>query len=148
MGGDPGIIIGLLLTLAHGMMFEQSIGVLFHFLIPCVLCWGGYRILSPASAGLTRQRPTDAASSVLANAAPRSFFLILSQIAEYLGLHPRTTEMTGVTPFSLRSLITFQALMVGCLTGMPLCYFVLRVIRNPFHLRGFISQVRLQIDPK
>jgi hypothetical protein len=72
----------------------------------------------------------------------------LSQIAEYLGLHPRTTEMTGVTPFSLRSLITFQALMVGCLTGMPLCYFVLRVIRNPFHLRGFISQVRLQIDPK
>ncbi len=38
--------------------------------------------------------------------------------------------------------------MVGCLTGMPLCYFVLRVIRNPFHLRGFISQVRLQIDPK
>ncbi len=44
----PGIIIGLLLTLAHGMMLEQSIGVLFHFLIPCVLCWGGYRILSPS----------------------------------------------------------------------------------------------------
>ena len=41
----PGIIIGLLLTLAHGMMFEQSIGVLFHFLIPCVLCWGGCVIL-------------------------------------------------------------------------------------------------------
>ena len=43
----PGIIIGLLLTLAHGMMLEQSIGVLFHFLIPCVLCWGGYRIFVP-----------------------------------------------------------------------------------------------------
>jgi hypothetical protein len=26
--------------------------------------------------------------------------------------------MTGVSPFSLRSLITFQALMVGCLTGV------------------------------
>ncbi|MFH4155792.1 MASE1 domain-containing protein, partial [Acinetobacter baumannii] len=57
-------------------------------------------------------------------------------------------EMTGITPFSLRSLITFQALMVGCLTGVPLCYFLLRIIRNPFHVRGFISQVRLQIDPK
>lgn len=44
----PGIIIGLLLTLARGMLLEQSIGVLFHFLIPCVLCWGGYRILSPS----------------------------------------------------------------------------------------------------
>ena len=79
---------------------------------------------------------------------PSVIFLILSQIAEYLGLHPRTTEMTGITPFSLRSLITFQALMVGCLTGVPLCYFLLRIIRNPFHVRGFISQVRLQIDPK
>jgi hypothetical protein len=38
--------------------------------------------------------------------------------------------------------------MVGCLTGVPLCYLLLRVIRNPFYLRGFISQVRLQIDPK
>jgi hypothetical protein len=38
--------------------------------------------------------------------------------------------------------------MVGCLTGVPLCYFLLRIIRNPFHVRGFISQVRLQIDPK
>lgn len=44
----PGIIIGLLLTLAHGMLLEQSIGVLFHFLIPCVLCWGGYRIFVPS----------------------------------------------------------------------------------------------------
>jgi hypothetical protein len=33
-------------------------------------------------------------------------------------------------------------------TGVPLCYLLLRVIRNPFYLRGFISQVRLQIDPK
>ncbi|WP_181963535.1 MASE1 domain-containing protein, partial [Klebsiella pneumoniae] len=31
---------------------------------------------------------------------------------------------------------------------VPLCYFLLRIIRNPFHVRGFISQVRLQIDPK
>ncbi|MBM6532786.1 sensor domain-containing phosphodiesterase, partial [Klebsiella pneumoniae] len=67
---------------------------------------------------------------------------------DYLGLHTRTKEITGVTPVSLRSLITFQAQMVGCLTGMPLCYFVIRVIRNPFHLRGYISQVRIQIDPK
>lgn len=144
-----GIIIGLLLTLAHGMMLEQSIGVLFHFLIPCVLCWGGYRIFVPqrqqVSHGNVRLMPHRLFWQML---LPSVIFLILSQIAEYLGLHPRTTEMTGVTPFSLRSLITFQALMVGCLTGMPLCYFVLRVIRNPFHLRGFISQVRLQIDPK
>ncbi len=71
----PGIIIGLLLTLAHGMLLEQSIGVLFHFLIPCVLCWGGYRIFVPQRQQVSaRQRPTDAASSVLANAAPLGHF--------------------------------------------------------------------------
>ncbi|VEC51366.1 Putative cytochrome C-type biogenesis protein [Klebsiella aerogenes] len=71
----PGIIIGLLLTLAHGMMFEQSIGVLFHFLIPCVLCWGGYRIFVPqrqqVSHGNVRLMPH---RSVLANAAPFGHF--------------------------------------------------------------------------
>ncbi|STT78981.1 cytochrome C-type biogenesis protein [Klebsiella pneumoniae] len=120
----PGIIIGLLLTLAHGMMLEQSIGVLFHFLIPCVLCWGGYRIFVPqrqqVSHGNVRLMPHRLFWQML---LPSVIFLILSQIAEYLVLHPRTTEMTGVTPFSLRSLITFQALMVGCLTGMPAVLF-------------------------
>jgi hypothetical protein len=72
----------------------------------------------------------------------------LSQIAEYLGLHPRTTEMTGVTPFSLRSLITFQALMVGCLTGVPLCYFLLRVIRNPFHFADLFLRFAYKLIQK
>lgn len=145
----PGIIVGLLLTLARGMTPEQAAGVLFHFLIPCVLCWGGYRIFVPqrqqVSHGNVRLMPHRLFWQML---LPSVIFLILSQIAEYLGLHPRTTDMTGVSPFSLRSLITFQALMVGCLTGVPLCYLLLRVIRNPFYLRGYISQVRLQIDPK
>jgi hypothetical protein len=38
--------------------------------------------------------------------------------------------------------------MAGCLTGVPLCYFLIRIIRNPLYIRGFVSQVRLQIDPK
>ncbi|VDR25454.1 Cyclic di-GMP phosphodiesterase YfgF [Raoultella terrigena] len=78
---------------------------------------------------------------------PSAIFLVLSQFAEYLGLHPRATGLIGIDPFSLRSLITFQALMVGCLTGVPLCYFLLRIIRNPLHIRGFISQIRLPNGP-
>ncbi|SWJ44000.1 cytochrome C-type biogenesis protein [Klebsiella pneumoniae] len=49
----PGIIIGLLLTLARGMTPEQAIGVLFHFLIPCVLCWADIASLYP---GASRSR--------------------------------------------------------------------------------------------
>jgi hypothetical protein len=97
LGGDPGIIIGLLLTLARGMTPEQAVGVLFHFLIPCVLCWGGYRIFVPqrqqVSHGNVRLMPHRLFWQML---LPSVIFLILSQIAEYLGLHPRTTDMTGV----------------------------------------------------
>ena len=39
----PGIVLGLLLSITRGMTFEDTIGVIFHFLIPTVLCWGGYR---------------------------------------------------------------------------------------------------------
>lgn len=145
----PGIIIGLWCTVARDMAPEEAIGVIFHFLIPVVLCWGGYRIFVPRrqqiSHGNVGLMPQRLFWQVL---LPSAIFLVLSQFAEYLGLHPRATGLIGIDPFSLRSLITFQALMVGCLTGVPLCYFLLRIIRNPLHIRGFISQIRLQMDPK
>lgn len=145
----PGIVLGLLLSITYGMTPEDSIGVIFHFLIPTVLCWGGYRIFVPRrqqiSHGNVGLMPHRLFWQML---LPSLIFLVLSQLAEYLGIHPRATGLLGINPFSLRTLITFQALMVGCLTGIPLCYFLIRVIRNPLYIRGFISQVRLQIDPK
>lgn len=145
----PGIVLGLLLSITRGMELEESIGVIFHFLIPSVLCWGGYRVFVPRgqqiSHGNVRLMPQRLFWQVL---LPSLIFLILSQLAEYVGLHPRATGLIGVNPLSLRSLITFQALMAGCLTGVPLCYFLIRIIRNPLYIRGFISQIRLQIDPK
>lgn len=145
----PGIVLGLLLSITYDMTPEDSIGVIFHFLIPTVLCWGGYRIFVPRrqqiSHGNVGLMPHRLFWQML---LPSLIFLVLSQLAEYLGIHPRATGLLGVNPFSLRTLITFQALMVGCLTGIPLCYFLIRIIRNPLYIRGFISQVRLQIDPK
>ncbi|HCB1498039.1 TPA: sensor domain-containing phosphodiesterase [Klebsiella michiganensis] len=145
----PGIVLGLLLSITYGMTPEDSIGVIFHFLIPTVLCWGGYRIFVPRrqqiSHGNVGLMPHRLFWQML---LPSLIFLVLSQLAEYLGIHPRATGLLGVNPFSLRTLIAFQALMVGCLTGIPLCYFLIRIIRNPLYIRGFISQVRLQIDPK
>lgn len=145
----PGIVLGLLLTITRGMTLEDSIGVIFHFLIPTVLSWGGYRVFVPRrqqiSHGNVRLMPQRLVWQML---LPSLIFLVLSQLAEYLGIHPRATGLIGVNPLSLRSLITFQALMAGCLTGVPLCYFLIRIIRNPLYIRGFVSQIRLQIDPK
>lgn len=145
----PGIIVGLLCTVARGMNLWESIEVIFHFLIPAVLCWGGYRIFVPR-----RQHVYHGSVSLMPYRLlwqmllPSLIFLVLSQVAEYLGMHPRTTGLTGIDPLSLRSLITFQALMVGGLTGVPLCYLLIRMLRNPFYLRSFVSQTKLQVDPK
>ncbi|VDR25453.1 Cyclic di-GMP phosphodiesterase YfgF [Raoultella terrigena] len=35
----PGIIIGLWCTVTRDMAPEEAVGVIFHFLIPVVLCW-------------------------------------------------------------------------------------------------------------
>lgn len=145
----PGIIIGLLCTIACGMSPGNAVSVIFHFLIPAVLCWGGYRIFVPH-----RQHITHGNVSLMPHRLfwqmflPSLIFLVISQLAEYLGMHPRRADLIGVDPLSLRTLVTFQALMVGCLTGVPLCYFLIRIIRNPWHIRGFISQANLQVDPK
>ncbi len=51
-------------------------------------------------------------------------------------------------PFNLGTLINYQALLVGNLIGVPLCYFIIRVVRNPFYLRSYYSQLKQQVDAK
>lgn len=145
----PGIILGLLLSITRGMTLEDSICVIFHFLIPTVLCWGGYHIFVPRRKQISYYNPGLMSQRMFwLVLLPSCIFLILWQLAEYLGIHPRTMELMGINPLSLRSLITFQALMVGCLTGGTLCYFLIRIIRHPSYIRRFISQIRLQFHPK
>src|SRR5690606_15279155 len=57
-------------------------------------------------------------------------------------------SMVGINPMSIRTLINYQGLLVGGLTGVPLSYLLIRVIRHPRYLKGLISQIRLQIDKK
>jgi hypothetical protein len=94
----PGIVVGLLLSITRGMTLEDSIGVIFHFLIPTVLCWGGYRVFVPRrqqiSHGNVRLMPQRLFWQML---LPSLIFLILSQLAEYLGIHPRATGLIGST---------------------------------------------------
>ncbi|HHG8771719.1 TPA: MASE1 domain-containing protein, partial [Raoultella planticola] len=93
----PGIIFGLLETLARGMTVGHATGIVFHFLIPSVLCWGGYRIFVPRrqhiSHGTVSLMPQRLLWQML---LPSAIFLVLSLFAEYLGIHPRVTGLVGV----------------------------------------------------
>ncbi|TLV17536.1 EAL domain-containing protein [Klebsiella indica] len=145
----PGIILGLLLSITHGMTLENSICVIFHFLIPAVLCRGGYHIFVPRRQQISLCHPRAMPQRLFWQVfMPSGIFLILWQLAECLGIQPQAMHLMEINPLSLHSLITFQALMVGCLTGGILCYFLIRIIRHPPYIRGVISQIRLQSDPK
>ena len=54
----------------------------------------------------------------------------------------------GLTPLNIRTLINYQALLVSGLTGVPLSYLLIRLIRHPRYLKSLISQIRTQIDKK
>ncbi|ADO47535.1 EAL domain-containing protein [[Enterobacter] lignolyticus] len=145
----PGIVLGVWCVIARGMSLADSFGVTLHFLIPIVLSWGGYRIFAPRRHHVSHGTPRLMAQRLFWQMFfPSSVFQLLLQFAVFFGMLPVTASMSGIAPFTLNSLINYQALLVGCLTGVPLCYFIIRVIRNPRHLRGFISQLLLQIDKK
>lgn len=79
---------------------------------------------------------------------PSTLFLLLFQFAVYLGIYATRQSMVGINPMSIRTLINYQGLLVGGLTGVPFSYLLIRVIRHPRYLKGLISQIRLQIDKK
>lgn len=54
-------------------------------------------------------------------------------------MYESKASLMGVMPFNINTLINYQALLVGNLVGVPLCYFIIRTLRNPLHLRGIIS---------
>lgn len=60
----------------------------------------------------------------------------------------KQSQPDGVTPFNINTLINYQALLVGNLIGIPLCYFIIRTLRNPLYLRGYYQQLKLQFDSK
>lgn len=145
----PGIVLGIWLVIGQGMNVPETIGITFHFLIPIILSWGGYRVFVPrrhsVAYGCTRLMPQRLFWQMF---FPATLFQLLLLACVFFDILPSRISLAGTGPLTLHSLINYQSILVGCLTGVPLCYLVIRIIRNPRYLRSFCSQLRLQIDPK
>ena len=145
----PGIAASIWLYLSKDLCFLERVGIVLHFIIPLVLAWGGYRIFIPR-----RQMVSHGDTRLIAHRLfwqmffPATVFQLLFQFAIYVGLYPSRSDFQWVSPLTLRSLINYQSLLVSCLTGVPFCYMLIRLARNPCYIRGLISQMRLDFDPK
>lgn len=145
----PGIILALVLHYYPTIGgFETTIATA-HFLIPVILSWGGYRVFSPR-----RNRVAYGNTRLMASRlfwqmfCPATLFFLLFQFAVYFGVYETRFHLAGLSDTGIRSLINYQGLLVGCLTGVPFCYVLLRAIRHPRYLRSLASQIRAQFDPK
>lgn len=145
----PGIVAAIFWRRYSQTGLYETLSVAMHFIITIVLSWGGYRVFSPrrnnvshGDAHLMFQRMF---WQVFCSA---TLFLVIYQFAVFVGMYESKVSLMGVMPFNINTLINYQALLVGNLIGVPLCYFIIRTIRNPLHLRGYYQQLKLQIDSK
>lgn len=145
----PGIVLSLFIRYYPSVgMFETFAGIL-HFVVPLVLSWGGYRVFAP-------RRNMTAYGDVRLMAqrifwqvfCPATLFLVLFQFAVYLGVYESRQSLAGLNPLNIRTLINYQTLLVSGLTGVPLSYLLIRLLRHPRYLKSLLSQIRSGIDKK
>lgn len=145
----PGIVLSLFIRYYPSVgMFETVAGVL-HFIVRIVLSWGGYRVFAPRRNMTAYGDVRLMAQRIFWQAfCPATLFLLLFQFAVYLGVYESRQSLAGLNPLNIRTLINYQALLVSGLTGVPLSYLLIRLIRHPRYLKSLISQIRTQIDKK
>ena len=145
----PGLIAGISCYLTRDLLAAEEVGLTLQFLIPTLVAWGGYQFFTGG-----RKMVTYGDTRLMAHRlfwqmfVPASLFMFLIQFTLYIGVYPSLSEMQLTSPLTERNLINYQSLLMGYLTGVPLCYLLIRLIRNPYYIRSFISQVRLDFDTK
>ncbi len=145
----PGIVLSLFFRYYPSVgMFETVAGIM-HFIIPLVLSWGGYRVFAPRRNMTAYVDIRLMGQRIFWQAfCPATLFLVLFQFAVYLGVYESRQSLAGLNPMNIRTLINYQALLVSGLTGVPLSYLLIRVVRHPRYIRSLISQIRAQVDKK
>lgn len=145
----PGMVFALWLHFYGRLPTSEVIIIICHFIIPVIVCWGGYRFSVPrrhmVSYGNEQLMPRRLFWQVFCLS---TLFMILLECLFSLGVYSNFRNLDGSNLLNIRVLISYQAILVGSIIGIPLCYTLIRVIRNPFYVRSFISQMRAQFDPK
>lgn len=145
----PGIILGTACYLTRDLHAAEEAGITLQFLIPTLVAWGGYQYFNGGrkmiSHGDTRLMAQRLFWQMF---VPATLFMVLIQFTLYIGIYPSLSECQWNSPLTQRNLINYQALLMSYLTGVPLCYLLIRLIRNPYYIRSFVSQVRRDFDPK
>lgn len=123
----PGIALGIFVRKYAELGIYETLSLTANFIIIIILCWGGYRVFTPRRNNVSHGDTRLIAQRIFWQIVfPATLFLILFQFAAFVGLLASRENLVGVMPFNLGTLINYQALLVGNLIGVPLCYFIIR----------------------
>lgn len=143
----PGIVLALLIHLTTFKMGWVALFIVAHFLISIYVSLCGYHIFVPrrnaVSFGFIHLSLKRLFWLVLFNT---TLFMMIFQVVVYFNWYDYHMKLISVNPFNARTLINFQAIAVGCLTGIPFFYNIIRMIRNPSFVGAFYSQMRRQVQ--
>lgn len=144
----PGILLSILLHYLPLRGSFDGFASALHYLLTLTICWGGYSLFVP--------RRNNVKFGNMYQTAARMFWLVfcsstlffmLYQSAIRFGLYAAQVSLLGSNPWKISTLINYQAQLVSCLTGLPFCYFIIRMLRHPRFARSFFSQMRAQFHP-
>ncbi|CAI2520110.1 Cyclic di-GMP phosphodiesterase YfgF [Serratia liquefaciens] len=149
----PGIALAIMLRYAHRLGLESGLLVTLLYLSCLSLCWLGYRrqtqrrwCAAPGGAALVKER------LIWLVVLPALLFVFgLKLLVAFARLPDELGMMPGDNSY-LMALVNFQALLLGCLSAMPLLYILLRILNKPrFALtlwRRFGREMAPNVDKK
>ncbi len=144
----PGMVLALVLNIGmHDI--SELVAQIFHLVIPVVISWGGYRVFVTRRQNIAYGNAAFIAQRMFWQVfCPATIYLIILEFVIWLALYETDFSKTDILSLNIHLLIDYQALLVGTMTGIPLCYLVVRIIRHPRYLRSWLSQLRHEFDPK
>ena len=143
----PGSPLGFLSANMQSWVFTKR-SLTANFIIIIILCWGGYRVFTPRRNNVSHGDTRLISQRIFWQIVfPATLFLILFQFAAFVGIAGEQRKSGRCHAFNL-DFNHYQALLVGNLIRCPACYFIIRVVRNPFYLRSYYSQLKQQVDAK
>jgi EAL domain-containing protein (putative c-di-GMP-specific phosphodiesterase class I)/GGDEF domain-containing protein len=144
----PGIVLGLVFLFGLndlGQLIAQSL----HLLVPVLLSWGGYRVFVTRRQNIAYGDARLFAQRIFWQVfCPATIYMTILQFVIWLSLYDTVLSNSNTLTLNIHLLIDYQALLVGTLTGLPICYFVIRAFHHPRYLRSWFSQLRNEFDPK
>jgi len=144
----PGIALAILLRYGCRLGLESGVLLTALYLLCLSLCWLGYRNQTQrrwcAAPGVPRLVK---ARLVWLIVLPALLFILglkllvgLKQLPDELGMMPGDNGY-------LLALVNFQALLLGCLSAVPLFYFMLRLLKKPGFMLRLWRRVGREMAP-